>query len=121
MNLRVASLSLLIFLSGCSWGSFGGSSNVMTEPPSNWQNYEKKTVTLEGSAGNSPTGPILRFRGGSWIGLEGARMWGLDVVGRPVGVTGVIQPGAGARDGEYVMKVESWYLQQSTNLPQKSG
>ncbi len=119
MNLRAVPLSCLIFVAGCNWFGGSSSSDVLTQPPSNWQTLQSQKVTLEGSAGNSPTGPILRFQGGSWIGLEGAKQWGLDAVGRPVGVTGVIQPGVGARNGEYVMKVESWYIQNKPDVPRE--
>lgn len=105
----------LLALAGCAGG--GSRSDILTAPPSNWQLYEGQTVTLEGSAGNSPSGAILRFQDGSWIGLQGFRLWTLDVVARPVGVTGTVIRGQGARDGEYVIEVKQWYLANVNQVP----
>jgi hypothetical protein len=104
---------------GCKGAAGGGKDGVITAPPSNWQSYAKQTVTLEGSAGNSPSGPILRFKDGSFIGVQGLRMWSLDVVGRPIGVTGTIAQGQGTRSGEWVLEAKEFYLQQKTAVPKK--
>lgn len=116
MKRHVGWIWIISLLSGCAAGTTR-SGDILTEPPSNWQTYEGKPVTLEGSAGNSPAGPILRFRNGSWIGLQGFRLWTLDVVARPVGVTGTVVRGSGTRDGEYVVDVKQWYLINRTNVP----
>jgi hypothetical protein len=109
------SILALLTLTGCN--GMGGRSDVITAPPSNWQKFEGTTVTLEGSAGNSPSGPILRFNDGSWIGLQGFRLWAFDVITRPVGITGTVARGTGARDGEYVIDVKEWYLQTVSQVP----
>ncbi len=117
MNLRAITCLSLLWLGGCGMFGGGATKSVLTEPPSNWQTYEGQSVTVEGSAGNSTSGPILRFQGGSWIGLTGFKVWGMDVVTRPVGVTGTITQGTGARQGEYVIDVKEWYLQNTAQVP----
>lgn len=122
MNRRTLfSVSLLfLVLSGCGTGEglFGtGRSGVLTAPPSNWQELEGKTITAEGSAGNSTSGPLLRFRNGSWIGVTGIPKWGLDAVTKPIGVIGVVKRGVGSRDGEYVIAINRWYLQGNSEIP----
>jgi hypothetical protein len=114
-------LFLLSFclLAGCGDKSWSSKPEVIIEPPANWQTFENQVVTLEGSAGNSPIGPILRFTDGSVIGLQGFRLWGIDAVGRPVGIKGTVVRGSGARADSYVINVTEWYLQKSTNVPKK--
>jgi hypothetical protein len=113
---------LCLILTGCESGKgwFGsGKSDVLIAPPSNWQTLEGQTITAEGSAGNSPSGPILRFRDGSWIGITGIPKWGFDAVTKPIGVIGVVAPGTGSRDGEYVIVMKQWYLQGQSAIPPK--
>lgn len=115
--MRYAPVLLALFLVGCA--ANGGA--TITEAPSNWSEFEGQTVTLEGLAGNSKTGSLIRLGQGRYIELENMpRVFGPDEVARSIGVRGSVVPGTGLRQGRYVVKVDKWWLLKTTNLPQKS-
>jgi hypothetical protein len=106
-------LSLAVVVAG---GCNPSGSATLTESPKNWAEFENKTVTLEGTAGNSRLGPIVRLAGGEKIFVS-TRPWPIDVVSRPVGVKGKLVRGTGAQEDQYVLAADSWWLQKSTNVP----
>ena len=114
---RAAALLLAtVVAGGCQMG--GGT--TVTEAPKNWADLENKTVTLEGTAGNSRLGPIVRLAGGEKIFVT-TRPWPINVVSRPVGVKGTLVRGTGPQEGQYVLAADSWWLLKSTNVPQPVG
>ena len=62
---------------------------------------------MQGNAGNSPLGAIVRFDDGSYLPLRTRNRWGIDAVGRPVIVKGRIVPGEGVRAEKYVIDVDN--------------
>jgi hypothetical protein len=100
-------LALSIAVGGCGGRS---ASSILREPPDDWSQFAGKKVTFEGSAGNSPRGPLLRLEDGSVVGLGNFNFWPVTIVSRPVGIVGTVAPGQGARRQEYVINVERWYL-----------
>lgn len=107
-----------LLLAGCATG--GG--NVITEAPSDWSRFENDTITLEGRAGNSKSGPILRLNDGRFIELENMpRPFSPEEVARSIGVQGKVVPGTGIRQTRYVIQIDRWWLLKTSTLPQKSA
>jgi hypothetical protein len=104
-----------LIVAGCH---SNGGSGALTEAPKNWSDFEGRNVTVEGTAGNSRTGPFIRMGDKSVIHLD-LRPWSIDTVSRPIGVKGKVTRGTGPNEGQFIIAVDSWWLQKSTNVPQK--
>ncbi len=116
---RVASgcavlLAALLAVGGCAGV---GTPEVVTEAPGNWQVYENRSVTLQGNAANSPSGPFLRLKDNARLSIIGIPGWGIDYVGRPIGVEGTVVKGTDAFADRYVLKLAKYYRVQTDQQP----
>ncbi|MGC4031199.1 MAG: hypothetical protein QM754_05565 [Tepidisphaeraceae bacterium] len=94
----------LVLLAGCHGL---GMSSELTTSPEDWAEYEGHTVTVKGSAGNSPQGAIVRLSDGGYIPLKTRVRWGIDAVGRPIVVTGKVVSGQGFRTEKFILDASS--------------
>ena len=101
---RTRATGLLVLLaSGCT-GDGGGQ---IMKAPADWSQYAGSTVTVRGTAGNTPTGPIVRLPYGGYVAINGQQPWGIAYVTRPVAVKGKIVSGAGTRTEAYVLQPQT--------------
>lgn len=104
-----------LFLGGCANG--GSGSDVIMSTPANWQEFENKTIKVQGDAANSPYGPFVRLRDGTSLKLAGMKPWAIDFITRPVGIEGKIVKGTDAFADRYVLQVEKYYRVQTDQQP----
>ena len=116
---------LIVVLPLIAAGCTDGGSQALTRAPADWGQYANKTVTVQGTAGNSPRGPIVRLFEGGYIALKQREPWGFvngyGIASRNVEVTGTLISGRGIRDEKYVLDVKSVTMMQPEDAKRRSG
>ena len=102
-RLLLATSLVALVLAGCH---SDGSGDIV-EAPADWSQYAGDTVTVRGTAGNTPTGPIVRLPYGGYIPMNTQDPWSIQFVARPVAVTGKVVSGAGTRTEKYALDAKT--------------
>lgn len=99
-------------------------SGAITEAPADWSSLEGDTITVQGTAGNSPRGPIVRLIDGGYVALKQREPWGFAdgyaLASRSVEVAGKLVSGAGIRDERFVLDVTRVRLMAADEIKRKT-